>query len=197
MAGKWMASALILRQASVDDAPAIASLYAHYVRESVATFELDAPDASAMAGRIAGTLDAELPWIVARIDGALAGYAYAGRFHPRAAYRFTVEPTVYCAVDVLGRGVGSRLYAALMTILGELRYREAIALVTLPNPASEALHRRLSFSPCGRYQRAGFKDGQWLDVGLFQRSFRGDQALDSPPPEPRPLAMSPSWRALA
>ncbi|HEX7873601.1 MAG TPA: GNAT family N-acetyltransferase [Sphingobium sp.] len=191
-----MADALILRRASPADGDAIAALYAPYVRDSVVTFETEAPGSSAMASRIAGRLDEGLPWIVAQqADGTVVGYAYAARFHPRHAYRFTVEPSVYLAQSVQGRGIGGRLYERLFSILTELGYRQAVALIALPNPASIALHQHFGFRHTGTHEQVGHKLGAWIDVGLWQRSIGAGHAplgLD----DPLPLVDSESWAAI-
>lgn len=189
-----MADAVRLRQARTDDAVAIARIYAPYVTDSDISFETTAPDAAEMAARIAARRCEELPWIVAEdTRGKLAGYAYAARYHPRHAYRFTVEPTVYIDGGSHGRGLGSALYAALIALLTELGYREAIALVTLPNAASEALHRRFGFAHTGTLHRAGYKLGRWIDVALFQRALAESASVN----EPDPLASSALWQTLA
>lgn len=195
MAGALVA-ALSLRRAGPADAAAIAAIYAPYVRDTAISFETEPPDAATMATRIAAILDAQLPWIVAQdAAGRVAGYAYAGRFHPRHAYRYTVEPTVYVDGDARGGGAGSLLYRRLILILEELGYRQAIALVTLPNPASVALHRRFGFEQGGTHAKAGRKFGRWIDVGLFQRAL-GRGGADDPAGEPLALGASAAWCAL-
>lgn len=195
MAGK-LAAPLTLRRADEGDAAAIAAIYAPYVRDTAISFETDPPDAAAMAERIASVLGTELPWIVAEdAAGRIMGYAYAGRFHARHAYRYTVEPTVYIDGEARGGGAGSLLYARLFAILEELGYRQAVALVTLPNPASEALHTRFGFRLSGTHARVGRKFGQWIDVGLFQREL-GSGAGDDPEGEPCPLDASTAWTTL-
>ncbi|MET0241809.1 MAG: N-acetyltransferase family protein [Sphingobium sp.] len=191
-----MAVALTLRRVRTDDAPAIAAIYAPYVRDTVISFETEPPTAEVMAGRIAAILDAGLPYIAALgPDGAILGYAYAGRFHPRHAYRYTIEPTVYLAGEARGGGIGTQLYAALFAILEELGYRQAVALVTLPNPASVALHVRHGFRHSGTHEEVGRKFGEWIDVGLFQRAI-GKGADDAPNGEPLALEGSAVWRGL-
>lgn len=190
-----MADALRLRPARVEDAAAIAAIYAPYVRETTVSFETDPPEAETIAGRIAGVLALGLPYIVAEDEAGLRGYAYAGRFHARHAYRYTIEPTVYLDRDARGGGLGSRLYETLLRIVAELGYRQAVALVTLPNPASEALHRRFGFEASGVYSRVGRKFGEWIDVGLFQRAL-GPGADAEPDGEPLPLEGSATWASL-
>lgn len=183
---------MILRQARESDADAIAAIYAPYVRDTDISFETEPPNAATMAARIAASITGELPWIVAD-DGEVAGYAYASRFHGRNAYRFTVEPTVYIAQHARHGGIGTMLYKRLLTVLTELHYREAIALVAVPNAASEALHARCGFHRSGTYERAGYKFDRWIDVALFQRTL---DTASAPPEAPCPLNQSLSWEAL-
>lgn len=183
----------MLRGARSDDAAALARIYAPYVTGSDISFETAAPDAVAMAERIAARRAEELPWIVAQdAGGRVAGYAYAARYHPRHAYRFTVEPTVYVDGTAHRRGVGSALYQTLIDLLIQLGYRQAIALVALPNAPSEALHRRFGFAHTGTLHRAGYKLGRWIDVALFQRALAGGSAVE----EPLALDAAPLWSAL-
>lgn len=191
-----LADTVILRHANPADAAAIAAIYAPYVRDTAISFETEPPDAAIMATRITAVLGSELPWIVAEdTAGRIVGYAYAGRFHARHAYRYTVEPTVYVDSGAWGSGTGSRLYARLMLILEELGYRQAVALITLPNPASVALHERFGFRHSGTHSEVGRKFGQWIDVGLFQRAL-GAGAADDPGGEPAALDASDAWQML-
>jgi len=192
-----LADALGLRRAQPADAAAVAAIYAPYVRDTAISFETEPPDTATMAARIAAVLGIGLPWIIALdSQGRVAGYAYAGRFHARHAYRYAVEPTVYLDREARGAGTGSLLYARLMLILEQLGYRQAVALVTLPNPASVALHERFGFRHTGTHAEVGRKFGRWIDVGLFQRAL-GTGAADAPAGEPLALEASAGWRALA
>ena len=159
-----------IRAASAEDAAAIAAIYAPYVTGSVVSFETEAPDAAEIARRMAADAG-RYPWLVAcGEDGALLGYAYATAFRARPAYRFCVETTVYVGADAHGRGVGRGLYAALLPMLEAQGFVQAIAAITLPNPASVALHERFGFRRIGAYEAVGFKQGGWHDVGLWQRA---------------------------
>jgi phosphinothricin acetyltransferase len=172
-----------IRPAAASDAAAIADIYAHYVRETVITFDTDPPSTAEMAERIASGGDL-YPWLVAEEDGALLGYAYAAAFRTRRAYRFAVETTVYLRPGSQGRGLGSALYRPLLETLATQGFTQAVAAITLPNEASVRLHERLGFTHAGTYRQVGWKLGQWLDVGLWQRRLASPQA---PPPEPRPF----------
>jgi L-amino acid N-acyltransferase YncA len=181
------AGRLKIRAARAGDAPAIAALYAPYVEGSMISFELEPPDAAAMAKRIAagGPL---YPWLAAEAeDGALAGYAHASAFRPRPAYRYAVETTLYVDAGLHGRGIGGLLYRRLLEILERQGFASAFAAISLPNPASVAIHERLGFARAGTYRQVGFKLDQWWDVGLWQRPLA---PATLPPIEPRP------WREI-
>jgi phosphinothricin acetyltransferase len=112
---------------------------------------------------------AQLPWLVATDDdGTVAGLAYAGPWNPRPAYRWTVETTVYVAADRRGRGIGDALYGSLLDRLRRQGLHSALAVVALPNPASVRLHERHGYVVAGLLREAGFKLGEWRDVGLWQ-----------------------------
>lgn len=177
-----------IRLAVVDDAAAIAALYAPYVTDSAVSFEGKPPRPDEMAERIAkgGHL---YPWLAAQnADGALLGYAYATQFRPRHAYRFTVETSVYVRQGGERRGVGGALYGALLPLLEAQGFTQAIAAVTLPNEPSVRLHECLGFVRAGIYEMVGFKLGEWRSVGLWQRPLA---AMTETPEEPRPFA--PFW----
>ena len=157
---------LLLRDATPADAAACADLYAYYVRDTTISFEFEPPSASEMAARIA----AAHVWRVAEEDGRVLGFAYAGEFKSRAAYARTCEVSVYLAADATGRGAGRALYAQLIPRLAERGFRVAVALIALPNDASERLHRAFGFEPAGVLRGVGFKQGEWHDVAYLQRT---------------------------
>jgi L-amino acid N-acyltransferase YncA len=173
----------MLRFVSLRDAQAIAAIYAPVVTSSAISFELVAPDAAEMYARI-GRHPADKPWVVAAIDGGVAGYAYASDFRGRPAYRFGVEVTCYVAEHARGRGIGKQLYAALIDVLVLQGYRRAFAGITLPNTASVALHRAMGFGEAGVMHAAGFKLGQWHDVAFYELALG---ALDTPAHDPLPI----------
>jgi phosphinothricin acetyltransferase len=177
-----MIAGLTIVSATPEDAAEIARIYAHHVLHGVATFEVDPPDAAEMARRIAHVLTGGFPWLVAREpSGAIAGYAYAGPFHPRAAYRFTCEDSIYLRRDMLGQGIGGALLAALIAAAEAGGLRQMIALIVAADGGSVPLHRRFGFVEIGRMTAAGRKHGRWLDVINMQRALGvGDTA---PPPE--------------
>ena len=147
-----------IRSATAADALAVAAIYAHYVENSAATFDEEAPSADAMAAKIAGTT---LPFLVAEVDGRVAGYAYLAPYHERSAYRFTAEDSVYVAPDARRGGIGGE----------DAGVREVIAIIALTDgDASIALHRSFGFREVGRLESVGLKHGRWHDTLLMQRS---------------------------
>jgi L-amino acid N-acyltransferase YncA len=171
---------LHVRAASEQDAEACAAIYAPYVTDTAITFETHPPSAADMAERIA-TAARSHAWLVLEDQGRVVGYAYGGTFHPRPAYRWACEVSVYLEIGRRRTGAGRTLYEALLTRLTERGFRIAIGGMTLPNDASVGLHRAMGFEPVGTYRRIGFKHGAWHDVAWTQRILA---AGDDPPPEP-------------
>lgn len=172
---------MTIRFASLRDDAAIAAIYAPIVASTVISFELVAPDAAAMRARIAAQSPTK-PWIVAELDGAVAGYAYASSFRDRPAYRFGAEVTVYVAEAARRRGIGLTLYRSLLRLLATQGYRRAFAGIALPNDGSVALHRAAGFTESGVVHAAGFKFGRWHDVAFFECALA---SLDVPARDPR------------
>ena len=167
-----MESHVQVRPAMPEDASAIAAIYAPHVIRGVASFEVEAPDAEEIVRRRAAIVELGLPYLVAEIGGEIAGYAYASRFRPRAAYRFTVENSVYVAEGFQRRGVARLLMQRLMETCAEAGVREMIAVIGDPSTsaASVALHHSLRFEAVGVLRGVGEKFGRSLDVLLMQRS---------------------------
>ncbi|MBC7985350.1 MAG: N-acetyltransferase [Sphingomonadaceae bacterium] len=172
---------LALRIATLDDAHAIAAIYGPYVVSSAASFEDVAPSGKEMVRRIAGSIE-HFPWIVAEMDGVVLGYASASKFRERAAYRWTVETSVYVSHDMRGQGIGRALYRALLGTLEEQGFVQAIAAIALPNDQSIDLHEAVGFQRAGHYREVGYKRDQWHDVGIWQREL---MTPDDPPEEPK------------
>jgi L-amino acid N-acyltransferase YncA len=168
-----------VRDATEDDGAACAKIYAPYVTDTAITFEYEPPSEAEMARRIARAQRAHA-WLVLEDEGRVVGYAYAGPFKERAAYRWTCEVSVYLEDGRRRGGSGRLLYQALFARLAERGFRTLVAVMTLPNDASEGLHRALGFEPVGTFRRVGWKHGQWRDVAWAQRSIGPD---DGPPAE--------------
>lgn len=167
-----------VRPASPTDAAAVAAVYAPYVTRSAASFEVEPPDAAEVAERMA----TGLPWYVAENAGGVAGFAYASPHRARAAYRWSIDVSVYVAETATGGGVGRALYDRLLPVLRELGYVRAHAGITVPNAASVGLHERCGFVHVGTYADVGFKLGRWYDVGWWLLAL---QAPPAGPAEPR------------
>jgi L-amino acid N-acyltransferase YncA len=170
-----------IRPAKTSDVPAITRIYAPAVEHGTASFELDAPDETEMARRLTDLMGAGFPYIVAAIDGALAGYAYAGPFRTRPAFRLTIENSVYIAPDMQRRGIGRALLAALIEACAARGYRQMIAVIgdSSKQAASIGLHEALGFRHVGILDHVGFKHGRWLDSVLMQREL-GTGAITGP-----------------
>lgn len=179
---------IAIRAARPSDAAVIAAIYAPYVLSGTVSFENEAPDAEGIKTRMAAS-DGLYPWLVATTgdgeDEAVLAYAYAGKFKDRPAYRWTVETTIYVSGPVQGQGTGQLLYDALLDTLAAQGFVQAVATLSLPNDHSIQLHEKVGFRRAGQYREIGFKQGRWLDVGIWQRELRDAVA---PPKEPRKFA---------
>jgi L-amino acid N-acyltransferase YncA len=172
---------LSVRLATPGDAPAVAAIYAPIVRDTTISFELEPPDVDEFARRIATTLPAH-PWLIAEEAGRVMGYAYAGPHRSRAAYRWSVEVSVYVDADARRRGVARELYTALFSVLRAQGFANAYAGVTLPNEPSLRLHRAFGFEEVGVYRRVGYKQGRWRDVWWGALDLAPSREGDPPPP---------------
>jgi L-amino acid N-acyltransferase YncA len=172
---------VVVRDAGPEDAGVCAAIYAPHVTDTVITFESEPPTAADMADRIAAARRTHA-WLVLEDDGRVVGYAYGGPYKSRAAYRWSCEVSVYLETGRRRSGGGRALYEALFARLDERGYRTAVAGMTLPNDASEGLHRAMGFEPIGIYRRIGWKHGAWHDVAWVQRSIGTE---DGPPAELR------------
>jgi L-amino acid N-acyltransferase YncA len=163
-------SNLIIRPAAVADISAITAIYAHAVQYGTATFEIEAPDEAEMADRFRDLTDGGFPYLVAELEGAVRGYAYAGLYRTRVAYRYTLEDSIYIAPDMHGRGIGRALIDRLLAESAALGFRQMIAVITNSGQiASIALHRAAGFRMVGTFEAVGFKFDRWLDTVLMQR----------------------------
>lgn len=159
---------MTISNALPSDAEAIAAIYNHYVLDTAISFEEEAVSSADMARRIADVQAGGLPWIVLRLDGAIAGYAYATKWRVRHAYRYSVESTVYLDKDLGGKGYGVMLYTALLAQLRERGCHIVIGGIAQPNPASVALHEKCGFRKVAHFSEVGFKFGRWVDVAYWE-----------------------------
>lgn len=171
-----------IRLAQIDDASQLQAIYAPYCDTPI-SFEAEPPTIDEFRGRIEKIIE-QYPWLVLQSSGEILGYAYAARHRERAAYRWSVDATVYVKPGQHRRGVGRALYASLFAILPLQGYLNAYAGVTLPNPASVGLHLAMGFQPVGVYRQVGFKMGRWHDVAWYHLPLR---AMPDEPAESKPL----------
>ncbi len=157
----------MIRPACQDDAAAIADIYNFYVLNTVVTFEEEPVSVPEMWRRIA-EVQQKFPWLVYELDGKVVGYAYAGMWKVRSAYRFTVESSIYLAAGNTGRGIGSALYRELINEVSKLGVHAIIGGAAMPNDASVKLHESLGFKKIGQFIETGFKMGKWVDVCYWE-----------------------------
>ena len=162
---------MIIRPATAGDLTAITTIYGHHVLKGTGTFEEIPPTEADMADRMAEVQGCGLPWFAAEgEDGRFLGYAYAGMFRSRTAYRFSVEDSVYVAPEAQGQGVGRLLLSSVIAACEAAGYRQMLALIgDSENAGSVALHKSLGFAPVGVFSDVGFKAGRWLDVVMMQK----------------------------
>ena len=154
----------------MDDAAALAGIYGHHVLHGFGTFEEIPPLAEEMERRVASVFGFSLPYLVAEIDGVVAGFAYASAFRTRAAYRYTVEDSVYIAPDRLGQGIGKALLLRVIEASEALGLRQMVAMIgDSANAGSIGVHRSCGFESTGVLKGLGFKAGRWVDVVTMQR----------------------------
>jgi len=169
-----------IRRASAADVPAIAALYGHHVRHGTASFELEAPSEQRVGERLEAAAARGLPYLVAELDGTVAGYAIANPYRPRPAYAWCLEDSVYVAAERHGRGIGSTLLASLLERSADAGFRQMVAVIgDSANTASVRLHEKLAFRHVGVLENVGYKHGRWLDTVLMQRPIGA--GADTPP----------------
>ena len=180
------ASTPVLRAVAVADVPAIAAIYAHAVRTGTASYELEPPSEAEMAARFDALSAGSFPFFVAESPNGVLGYAYAGPFRPRRAYRFMVEDSIYLAPSAQGHGTGRLLLSTLVEECARLGFRQMVAVIGdgKRNQASVRLHETLGFRHAGLLEGSGYKHGRWLDTVFMQLPLNGGTAS---PPDPQSL----------
>ena len=169
---------MIVRKATEADAPALAAIYGDAVLHGFGTFEEDPPTPADMDGRRRAVQDHGLPYLVAELDGQVLGFAYAGPFRPRAAYRYTLEDSVYVSPDAKGKGVGRAVLSAVIAACEALGIRQLMAVIgDTGNAGSIGLHRALGFEQTGIGRSVGFKHGRWVDIVHMQKALNGGDSL--------------------
>lgn len=170
-----MDSEITIRTAAIEDAQALLDIYAYYVEETAITYEYDVPSLAEFESRIAHTLE-EYPYLVAEMDGKIVGYSYAGAFHPRAAYHWGAEMTVYLDHTVRGHQIGAKLYSLVEEILKAQGVIKTIALITPPPSEEEkkiynsvAFHEKMGYQMLGCMNYAGYKFNRWYQVVVMEK----------------------------
>ena len=176
---------MLIRHADPDDAAGCLDVYRPFVDDTAVSFEHEAPSLEEFQQRIR-RISRTHAFLVADEGGRIAGFAYAGVHRERMAYRWTCEVSVYLGEDFRGRGLGRALYEALFALLERQGYRMMLAGISVPNPASVALHRSLGFDDIGVYRRIGWKAGDWRDVTWLARQLGPETHEAEPPPPPGP-----------
>lgn len=176
----------VIRPATAADLDRITEVYAHAVAYGTASYELEPPSRSEMEARFGALRDGGFPYIAAEEHGRLIGYAYAGPFRPRPAYRFVVEDSIYIAPEAQGLGLGKLLLEQLIGESQALGFRQMIAVIGdgRPDSASVRLHERLGFRHSGRLEGSGYKHGRWLDTVFMRLAMNGGAGA---PPDPDSL----------
>ena len=172
-------SDVLIRPATEADLPGITAIYDHAVRTGTATFELIPPDLAEMTRRFGALRDGGFPYLAAELDGAVVGYAYAGPYRPRPAYRFTVENSIYLAPASHRRGIGIQLLQRLIAECEARGYRQMIAVIgDSANAGSIGVHTRAGFQMIGTHPSVGLKFGRWLDTVMMQLALgEGDTTI--------------------
>jgi phosphinothricin acetyltransferase len=174
----------MIRIAEAGDAAQIVEIYRPYVEKTAITFEETPPCAEEVAAKIA-KVGSTFPFLVFEEEGEILGYAYATLFRERAAYRWSLEDSVYVREDSAGRGIGRLLLTALVVLLRDMGYVKIYAVITPPNPASVALHAALGFIPLCRFPDTAFKLGKWQAIDWMELTLREATAT---PEEPIPFS---------
>ena len=160
---------LEIRPTIAADLPVITEIYEHAVRHGTATFELIPPDLAEMTRRFDALMDGGFPYFAAILEGRVVGYAYAGAYRPRPAYRFTVENSVYLQPAIHRQGIGLQLLRRLIVESETRGYRQMIAVIgDSANAGSIGVHIRTGFQMIGTHPNVGFKFGRWLDTVMMQ-----------------------------
>ena len=163
---------LKIRPVTLEDAPELVKIYAPYVEETAITFEYDVPSIKEFEGRIEKILQ-RFPYLVAEVDDQVLAYAYASTYYDRSAYDGAVEVSVYVDQDYLGQGLGSRLYEALEAELEARGFLCFLACISLPNPASIALHEKRGYVKVAHFPKIGYKFDKWHDIIWMQKTLDG------------------------
>jgi len=167
-------TSIILRPYSSSDAPALSAIYGHYVKNSVVTFDLDAPDAKQIEKKFSTIAQQGHPLIIAEIDDEIVGFAYASYYRERPAYRFTCENAIYLSPNHIGKGLGSKLLDELLKKSKQFGFKQMVAIITLGTASSIALHKKHGFEVLGEFPDLGFKFDSWHGITHMQKKLNHD-----------------------
>ena len=157
----------MIRTVQKEDAQQICGIYNHYIENTVITFEETSVSVTEMENRIR-EITASLPWLVYEENGEITGYAYAGKWKGRCAYRYSVESTIYLKNDYIGKSIGTKLYSGLIDELSKKDLHAVIAGIALPNERSQKIHEKFGFKKVAHFSEVGFKFNKWIDVGYWE-----------------------------
>ncbi|MFD2727444.1 GNAT family N-acetyltransferase [Hyunsoonleella rubra] len=157
----------MIRPVHIDDAKVLLDIYNYYVLHSTATFDLE-PLTIAVFKEKFNRINADYPFIVFEENNEILGYAYGSRFRPKPAYDYVVESTVYVKHDCHGKQIGTKLYAELLKLLGQMNLNTVLGVLTIPNDASIKLHEKFGFKQVAELREVGFKFGEWQNIGIWQ-----------------------------
>lgn len=160
----------MIRYIQPEDALQICEIYNYYIENTIITFEESPVSVKEMNSRIVKITEKH-PWIVYVQQDKIMGYAYATDWKPRAAYKYTVETTIYLRPEIKRNGIGTVLYTELLDLLRKNKLHAAIGGIALPNEASIALHEKLGFKKIGKFMEVGYKFDRWVDVGYWELIF--------------------------
>lgn len=159
----------MIRDITPEDAAQVCNIYNYYIENTPISFEENTISINEMQNRIE-QVTTDYPWLVYEENHEILAYAYANRWKPRSAYRFTLESTIYASPNMpKGKGIGSKLYQQLFAELDQRYVRSVMAVIALPNDASVGLHEKMGFKKVAHFKEVGFKQDRWIDVGYWQR----------------------------
>ena len=171
---------MIFRNATSSDINQILEIYSPFISNTVVTFENEIPSVADFSKRLNQYLEF-FPWLVADIDGKIAGYAYASKYRDRIAYQWVVEASIYMHRDFKKKGIAKKLYEALFEILKLQGIYRVYAVIGIPNEESTSFHERLGFTWFASYKSTGFKLGQWRDTGWWELVLKQPSENPEPP----------------
>ncbi len=163
----------MIRPIHNNDIKHVCDIYNYYVINTTVTFEEEVVTVEDMQERV-NEVTAKYPWLVCELEGRVVGYAYAGPWKSRCAYRYSVESSVYLSHDAVGKGIGTRLYQSLLDVLKNTDVHGVIGGVAMPNEASVALHEKFGFQKVAHFKEVGYKFNQWIDVAYWEKIMDAD-----------------------